>query len=395
MAAPKRTRGFTLVELLVVITIIGMLVSLLLPAIQSAREAGRRNTCASNMRNAALSLTQYENSKKSFPGYANIITVQSNSGTQYRLASWVVPILPYLERNDLYQNWQSNPTVTLQTAFATPLTQSQYVSQLNVLVCPSNPNPNLGSNPLSFVVNTGVAATFIDTTIATPWPASTSIWPEDPNSGVFFDHANWDQSGGPNSGTPGFGGKKTNIDFISTNDGTTYTLMMSENLQAASWATDPSDSSSTIPFLSDFAIRQGTGMVWFITQNVNNMGPPNQTVTNSNLNGGTSIGINDASKNISGAATVQFTAGNPTPGGLAYARPSSNHPGGVNSMFVGGNMRYLNDEIAYNVYTQLMTPNQNNVILKQASGATAAVTPRSTSGTYSTPWTYTLNEADF
>ena len=60
MAGPKKTRGFTLVELLVVITIIGMLVSLLLPAIQSAREAGRKNTCMNNMRNCGLALIQVE-----------------------------------------------------------------------------------------------------------------------------------------------------------------------------------------------------------------------------------------------------------------------------------------------------------------------------------------------
>ncbi len=71
MVRPRKSRGFTLVELLVVITIIGMLVSLLLPAIQAAREAGRRSTCQNNMRQCSLAITQAADIKKAYPGYVN------------------------------------------------------------------------------------------------------------------------------------------------------------------------------------------------------------------------------------------------------------------------------------------------------------------------------------
>src|SRR5688572_24876547 len=63
----RRLRGFTLVELLVVIAIIGVLVALLLPAVQAAREAARRTTCVNNVKQMALAAANYESAKKCFP----------------------------------------------------------------------------------------------------------------------------------------------------------------------------------------------------------------------------------------------------------------------------------------------------------------------------------------
>lgn len=108
----KETRGFTLVELLVVIAIIGVLVALLLPAVQAAREAARRTQCSNNMKQFGLAMHNYHDTFKSLPtaGYrwtGGLVGTQcqaqsgpSASSTSHA-QSWVVSILPFIEQQPL------------------------------------------------------------------------------------------------------------------------------------------------------------------------------------------------------------------------------------------------------------------------------------------------------
>jgi len=106
----RRTRAFTLVELLVVIAIIGILIALLLPAVQAAREAARRMQCSNNLKQMALAVLNYESQYKCFP---ISIAHYDEGGAVGNGLSWTVGILPFMEQQPLFDtlnlNGQAHP----------------------------------------------------------------------------------------------------------------------------------------------------------------------------------------------------------------------------------------------------------------------------------------------
>lgn len=153
-----RPRAFTLVELLVVIAIIGILVALLLPAIQAAREAARRTECKNHLKQICLAIANFESSRRIFPTGGSIFNPQlelylENGGTPYgpdkQGLGWAFQILPYLEYGNAY-------------AIKTQADIQQTVVQM--YFCPSRRGPT--RNASSEVDYS--SAVLIDYTAATP-----------------------------------------------------------------------------------------------------------------------------------------------------------------------------------------------------------------------------------
>jgi prepilin-type N-terminal cleavage/methylation domain-containing protein len=121
----SKRRGFTLVELLVVIAIIGTLVGLLLPAVQSAREAGRRSACSNNMRQVGLAVLNFESARQKLPAFTDRNEYTGAPGTTSSNVSttpgysWITYCLPYMEETNLYNSIaNSSTTSTVSTKFA-------------------------------------------------------------------------------------------------------------------------------------------------------------------------------------------------------------------------------------------------------------------------------------
>jgi len=104
----KHLPGFTLVELLVVIAIIGVLVALLLPAVQAAREAARRMQCTNNLKQMGLALQNYHSARNHFPPGALVEGVCCNVPSK---TGWSIEILPYMENQNLYALLDPDETI--------------------------------------------------------------------------------------------------------------------------------------------------------------------------------------------------------------------------------------------------------------------------------------------
>ena len=134
MTISKNRGGFTLVELLVVIAIIGTLVGLLLPAVQSAREAARRSACGNNLKQLGLANLNHESTKKRLPAAGDRISSGAFDNNSF---SWLVMVLPYLEEVNMYNSLSSSTNRFSDTrAQANVAAISSNVS-LPQLICPS------------------------------------------------------------------------------------------------------------------------------------------------------------------------------------------------------------------------------------------------------------------
>jgi prepilin-type N-terminal cleavage/methylation domain-containing protein/prepilin-type processing-associated H-X9-DG protein len=174
----RARRGFTLIELLVVIAIIGILVALLLPAIQKAREAAARTQCTNNMRQIGQGLYNYLDARKSFPCAGESLNNTANT-TAFYMHSPFTHILPYIEQGQVYND------IVIQYAYNDSNGGSAHSAAFKAVVpsylCPTNPlRPRSGQDSLGYgycdympIAYTNLADNYSDTTASPktgkPW----------------------------------------------------------------------------------------------------------------------------------------------------------------------------------------------------------------------------------
>jgi len=142
----NKQSGFTLVELLVVIAIIGILISLLLPAVQAAREAARRMQCSNNLKQLTLAIHNYADANQSsLPAYANWAFGAQNLAANDNNGRWsgLIALLPYFEQSSLYDRFMGERVVfRTYTAHTIPASEggadNPLAAQPVTLICPSN-----------------------------------------------------------------------------------------------------------------------------------------------------------------------------------------------------------------------------------------------------------------
>ncbi len=302
----KLRRGFTLVELLVVIAIIGMLMGLLIPAVQSARERGRNTVCKNNMRQVALAIINYENTKKRLPGYVEKIGVDSSGNPVWR--PMMALLLPHLDRRDLDDRLRSFPGSIPSPAFySSPY--SAYLTQgkllyLEVLNCPSD--PVFEGAHTAFAYNTGTPDDITGLPSTPP--------PQNPADGVFLWNA--------------YGTLSISLDRIY--DGQSTTIMLTENIQTGLWVN---------------GAEALVGCVWW------DVDPANLSSVTFFINRNREDGIEPYNNVVNEASASTSDLMN----ALRYARPSSRHPGSVNVAYCDAHVDALDESIDYITYAHLMT----------------------------------------
>jgi prepilin-type N-terminal cleavage/methylation domain-containing protein/prepilin-type processing-associated H-X9-DG protein len=340
----RRRRGFTMIELLMVMAIIGVLFSLLLPAVLGARASGRRVQCLNNLRQVGLAMIQVGDRQGRYPasGYFSAIGPE-----QY--FSWVVPVLNDLDQSDIASAWDiSRPWDDTSGSNNAMLAQTS----LAVLACPSDISVAPGQGNLSYVVNGGFGWTEpVDCPVAGHWGGiptpvivpfdftgdgmtcattnDTPVLALDKalylKTGLFFLN-NW----------PAGTGTTRHHSPASVTDGSATTLMLSENIRAGydpvwgtSWASPwPTRNSFLLSSYACQNARCAPGAVNYQMVNTRSAAPQSFEAINSSIS------------QAEGEAPW----------------PSSLHGAGVNVIMCDGHGTFLSETVDGAVYAALVSP---------------------------------------
>jgi prepilin-type N-terminal cleavage/methylation domain-containing protein/prepilin-type processing-associated H-X9-DG protein len=323
----SRRAGFTLIELLVVIAIIGVLIALLLPAVQSAREAARRAQCVNNLKQMGLALHSYHDVHQRFP-MSRAITIVGGAVNIGQAFSAHSQVLPYLEQTPLYQS------INFNMGWADRGNSTARGTSVSVFLCPSDANalvpPGLAAT--NYRANEG--STFLFGFGASSDPSGVNASQAPPN-GMFFAN----ESRG----------------VVDARDGSSNTAMFSEHIKgdfSQSVATDRADTflPGVYPATLDDAVRTCRDMNWrdLSRQGTSDVGAP------------WIYGYHSTSQyyHVSGPNTRSCMF----PPLRIMTTANSDHPGGVNVLMGDGAVRFVKDSVNLATWRSMGSRNLGEVI---------------------------------
>ncbi len=310
----KSRVAFTLVELLVVVAIIGILMALVLPAVQAAREAARRIQCASQLKQLGLAVLNYESSRQKLPPSGivddSLRRFDPRSGVMH---SWAVLILPYIEQRPLYDRFDRETSILQHSG-------DPQATHVEIMHCPSD---SAGDR------------FFVDAELTEGKQFAKG------NYAAFVSPVHTDTQARFPGALVRFGQKLALV-----SDGTSSTLMLSEvrtrdqpQDQRGAWAL-PWTGASLLAFdmhpdLRSPGAYEANEISRGYTQRPNSQGPPFDMLY--------------ACPDSADAQMRGMPCGVWDPGRRATdflsAAPRSNHPGGVNAVFADGHVEFLSDDV--------------------------------------------------
>ena len=348
MKTQQSKAGFTLVELLVVIAIIGILIGMLLPAVQQVREAARRSACSNNIRQSALAALNFESANQRFPPGMNFrengnsrtsgpVTPRPGNSTRAINIAWSMYILPFMEQNNLYDQFLSG-TKNWDEDFRTLVGSNGELLVSTVIssfICPSDAGPNDDLN--EYYTHEDVVATgfhskqnYVACMGGANGTFSTSnvVSLNDPSNPTAF--AEW--------GIYGFNSKTT---FSDIQDGSSNVIAFGER-----WSKTEEEAGGGTSVKS-------YGAVW--------SGDP----------GAERFGINDGSQPRQSTSAILGSVGRTTPGfavsfGINGTRASellasSFHTGGAMVVNGDGSTRFLSEDIDFEIFGHMAQMGDGNV----------------------------------
>lgn len=347
-AGQAQRGGFTLIELLVVMAIIATLVSLLLPAVQNARESARRTQCKNNLKQIGLALHEYHETFSAFPiGALWAPTPDMNPiDPEVRGASFFVSILPWLDQRNLYNQLQKDAAagaagVSHPSNPNGPVLEGMFMP---IYVCPSASLQEVAvGQPFSMMTGnyigiSGAAFRNGNTTTDAELVGGCS----GPNSGAILAHS-------------GVLVENDSILMRDITDGSSNTMMVAEQSSVTVPVAQTVSGQAQI-VLRDFPTLQSSyfGSIWGGTTLPRPLqsGGPNPSCHYVYNVTSVRFGIN-----MNGASTV-----NTVVSGGGHTPIMSAHPGGANVLFADGGVRFLKENMSFEILMNIADRRDNNVI---------------------------------